>query len=94
MKLIAEGVRDWRDHRRVVYWRYRLPGQRQWVGAVKRVDGQWKATGWPLTPGSRPGPNVNTDLGEHATRADAEAAILRHVRPRPGSSPDTEGTPR
>jgi hypothetical protein len=79
--LACNGVRDWHDRRRVVYWRYRLPGSPAWVGAVKHVDGQWKATGWPLD-GRHPGPRVNVELGAWPTRAQAEASILTYARPR------------
>jgi hypothetical protein len=79
--LTCEGVRDWHDRRRVVYWQYRLAGSRTWIGAVKRVDGQWKALGWPLD-GGRPGPSRNVELGTWPTRAQAEATLLSYARPR------------
>lgn len=78
--LASEGVRDPGDRRRVVYWRYRIPGRPGWVGAVKRTaDGQWEATGWPLD-GQQPAPKANTALGAWPARAQAESVLLRHAR--------------
>lgn len=68
--LTVEPVKDPRDKRRVVYWRWIRDGKQ--LGAVARNDdGTWRALIYRQDADG----NRNTGLGNHDTRKLAEAAI-------------------
>lgn len=78
IRLDCEAVKNPADRRRVVYWRYRRPGETRCVGAVSRRDGGWRAIGYPLD-GRQPTASSNTDLGTWPDRAAAESRVKTHA---------------
>lgn len=81
-RLTWETIHDPHDRRRVVYWRANVGGVA--VGAVSRIDGAHRASGYPKGFGR--GSAAVVSLGLHSTRGAAAAAVTEFAREHHGAT--------
>ena len=78
MTFTVERIKDLRDRRRVVYWRWSCDGKV--FAAVSKRDQGWRALIYWSEAGGNP---PRTELGYHSNRRQAEQAVQDWARQNP-----------